>query len=102
MKVIFRSSTSVTTAEAMTSVPRPEGLIWVTFISAPTVVAPSGNAPATANMAAFSISATMAGVAKTGMSPEPMAAAVFCGVTVVRLTAVSPFSNMMISVLGTN
>ncbi len=52
---------------------------------------PSGNAPATANMAAFSISATMAGVAKTGMSPEPRAAAVFCGVTVVRLTAVSPF-----------
>jgi len=43
----------------------------VTFISAPTVVEPAGNAAAAAVMAAFSISATIEGVANTGRSPDP-------------------------------
>lgn len=82
---------------AVIPAPRPEGLICVVFISEPTVVEPSGKAAATARIAAFSISATMAGVANTSMSPEPIAAAVLAAVTVVVLQAESPFSNISIS-----
>jgi len=67
----------------------------VTFISSPTVVEPAGNAAAAAVMAAFSISATIEGVANTGRSPDPIAAAVFSFVTVVRLWADNPFSSII-------
>jgi len=70
----------------------------MTFISAPTVVAPSGSSPATAVMAAFSISATIAGVAKTARSPEPIAAAVLPAATVAALRAESPFSSIIFAV----
>lgn len=96
MKVSLRPSTPVSTAVAEISVPRPEGLICVVFISEPTVVEPSGKAAATARIAAFSISATMAGVANTSISPEPIATAVLAAVTVVVLQAESPFSNISI------
>lgn len=53
-------------------------LIWM---EAPTVELPSSNWSFTAFMAAFSINATIAGVANTGRSPEPIVSAVFSGVT---------------------
>lgn len=65
------------------------------FISEPTVVEPSGRAADTAVMAACSISATMAGVANTGRSPEPIVRAVFSSTTVVREVADKPFSNIL-------
>lgn len=63
----------------------------VTFISAPTVVAPSGSASATAVIAALSMSATIAGVAKTSRSPDPIVAAVLPTVTVAVRRAANPF-----------
>ena len=45
-------------------------------IDDPTVVEPSGSSFATAFIAAFSMRAIIAGVASTGMSPEPTASAV--------------------------
>ena len=95
MKVSLRPSTPVNTAVAVISAPNPEGLMCVTFISAPTVEEPSGRAAATAVIAACSISATLEGVAKSPRSPDPIVAAVFAAVTVVRLCADNPFSNII-------
>ena len=52
---------------------RPTGVAftWVTSISVPTVLCPGSSAGATAWRAAFSIRATMAGVAKTATLPDP-------------------------------
>lgn len=43
LKVSLRPSTSASTAVAVISAPSPDGLMCVTFISEPTVVAPSGS-----------------------------------------------------------
>ena len=67
---------------------------------APTVVEPSGRWGATAFIAAFSMRATMAGVANTSMSPEPMVRAVLAAVTVVVLMCFSPFSMIMCMFIG--
>ena len=50
-------------------------------------------------MAAFSIKATIAGVAKTGMSPEPIVAATLSCDTTVRLSLFKPFSNIFLLLL---
>jgi len=68
-------------------------------ILAPTVVAPSGSSAATANIAAFSINATKAGVANTGKSPDPIVNAKLSGCTTVRLICFNPFSNIVTSFL---
>jgi hypothetical protein len=65
-------------------------------IAVPTVVEPSGRAAATALIAAFSISATIAGVANTFISPEPSVSAVFVSVTMVVLSADNPIFNIFI------
>jgi hypothetical protein len=62
----------------------------VVFISAPTVAEPCGSAGATAFIAAFSMSATIAGVAKTSRSPDPIVTAVFSSPTTVSLTYFIP------------
>jgi hypothetical protein len=55
------------------------------FISAPTVVEPSGRYGATLFIAAFSISATIDGVAKTSSPPDPTADAQFTFVIITSL-----------------
>ena len=75
---------------ARTSVPGLLGRRWVVSIIDPTVVEPSGNSAATASIAAFSIRATIAGVASTSMSPEPSARAVNVASTVSVDVCVSP------------
>ena len=62
------------------------------FSRSTTVVQPSGSSFLTASMAAFSISAIIIGVARTGMSPEPTAIAVTASVTVNSLVYFSPIS----------
>ena len=90
VKVSFRPSTAVNTAVAKTSPPIAVGLTCVVLISAPTVVEPSGRAAATAFIAAFSMSATIEGVAKTSKSPEPAATALFMSVTITFAVYVNP------------
>lgn len=101
LNVSLRPSTDVSTAVAVISAPRPDGLICVTFISDPTVDDPSGSPAATASIAAFSIKAIIAGVANTSMSPEPMAFAVFSEDTVVRLVNDKPVFNMTVKIYYT-
>jgi hypothetical protein len=48
-------------------------------------------------MAAFSINANKAGVAKTGISPEPKVMAVFSSLTTVALVCANPFSIIMLT-----
>jgi hypothetical protein len=48
-------------------------------------------------MAAFSINANRAGVAKTGISPEPKVMAVFSPLTTVALVCANPFSIIMLT-----
>ena len=95
VKVSLRPSTAVKTAVAVIVAPTFEGLMCEQFISDPTVVEPSGRASATAVMAAFSIKATIAGVAKTSKSPEPIARAVFVAFTTTFEVADKPFSNIL-------
>jgi hypothetical protein len=56
----------------------------------PTVVCPCWSAGATAIIAAFSIRATSAGVANTGISPEPIFSAVSDSATVILLINFNP------------
>jgi hypothetical protein len=53
-------------------------------------------------MAAFSMSAIIAGVASTGMSPEPMAMAVTASVTVNWLVCVNPVIESLVLLLLAN
>ena len=73
---IFLPSTRVTVAVAVMVSPNFEGRRWEELMCPPTVVQPSGKWPATAYIAAFSMSAIIAGVASTGMSLEPIVTAV--------------------------
>jgi hypothetical protein len=77
-------------AVAVTVVPIKEGLRWLVSICEPTVVCPSSRCGATAFIAAFSIRATIAGVASTSISPEPRAMAVFVESTTVVDVYTSP------------
>ena len=92
-----RQSPPLDTAVAVMRAPMPDGLICDTLISAPTVAASSGSAFDTARMAACSISATIAGVANTGKSPDPIEAAVFSAFTIVVLLADNPAANCSIT-----
>ena len=80
-----RPSTATNSASAVISAPTFDALMCELFIIVPTVVEPSGSAPATAFIAAFSISAIIAGVAKTAISPEPRAWAVLPSATTTLL-----------------
>jgi hypothetical protein len=53
-------------------------------------------------MAAFSIKAIMAGVANTGMSPEPILTAVTASVTVSSLVCFNPTSTILFLVMKAN
>ena len=89
--VSLRPSTSVSVAVARTFAPMADGFMCVVCIYAPTVVEPCGKAGATAFIAAFSINATIAGVAKTSRSPDPIVTAQFDSATTVSLVKVIPF-----------
>ena len=78
----------------------PLGLMCDDEISEPTVVEPSGSESATARIAAFSIAASIHGVAKTFRSPEPAERAVFCSVTVTLTVHDNPFSNILTIIIG--
>lgn len=71
--------TSVAVAETVS--PIFDGLRWVALINPPTVVSSSAAMFLAASIAAFSIRAIIAGVAKTGMSPEPIRSAVLFSFT---------------------
>jgi hypothetical protein len=60
----------------------------------PTVLWPSASEDATLSEAAASIRAIIAGVAKTGSIPLPMASAVFSCVTLTALRPLMPVSSM--------
>ena len=92
---IFLPSTRVTMAVAVMVSPILLGLRWDEAMCPPTVVQPSGRWSATASMAAFSMSAIIAGVASTAMSPEPIAMAVTSWVTVNSLVCRNPSCNMI-------
>lgn len=83
-------------AVASTSSPSAEGFICVVFISVPTVVEPSGKNGATAFMAAFSISATIDGVANTLRPPDPTADAQLSESTTTLLVYVNPALSIII------
>lgn len=83
---------AISVAVAETSCPIAVGLIWLTLICPPTVLTPSGSAWLTAIMAAFSMSAVIAGVARTGMSPDPICSAVLSLVTTRVLVCCNPVS----------
>ena len=76
----------------------PMGLAasWEMSRWVPTVPWSSASAPCTAWTAAFSISATIQGVANTGDSPEPAARAVLSGVTTVSARPFIPISTDMV------
>ena len=95
LKVSFLPSTDVSVAVAVMVSPSAEGLMCVVSILAPTVVSPSSKDGATASMAAFSISATIAGVANTSKLPDPNVLAVFVSSTFVVTVWVNPFSILM-------
>ena len=79
----FRPSTAVSVAVASTVAPIGEGRRCVVVMAEPTVVLPSSRSDATQSIAAFSISATIAGVASTSKSPEPSTEAHLSAVTTI-------------------
>ena len=95
LKESFLPFISVRVAVAWMVLPIAEGAKCEVSIKPPTVVEPSGSSEATVCIAAFSIKATRAGVAKTGRSPEPSARAVFCSVTVTVLVCCIPSVSIM-------
>ena len=98
-KSSFRPSTAVSVAVASISAPKADGFMCVVFISDPTVVEPSGKNGATAFIAAFSMSATIDGVANTLRPPEPTADAQLSNVTVTLLVCVNPSLSIIQSFL---
>ena len=95
----LRPSTSTSSAMALTVAPTFDGLRCDVEIIEPTVVSPSSNLRATASIAAFSIKATIAGVASTAMSPEPINSAVLPSATRITLWCFSPTSNILSAIL---
>ena len=94
LKYSLRPSIFSSTAVAFTVEPMGEGLICDDSMCPPTVVLPSGRHSFTAFIAAFSMSAIMAGVASTGMSPEPRVMAVWVSSTVNVLVYDNPISRL--------
>src|SRR5215213_2600927 len=90
-----RPSTLSSTARTASSAPTGLGARWSSSTRVPTVVAPASRAPATASTVARSARARTRGVASTGTSPLPTAAAVSAPVTVYRKAASRPGASAM-------
>ena len=99
LNVSFLPSAAVRVAVAFTRHPSVVGRMCVAFIMLPTVLSLSASCCAAAFIAAFSMSAIMAGVASTGRSPLPAFSARCCCPTVISDVNVSPVSMFLFALV---